>query len=122
MEETASKYGRVAANIFNKHSRTADKGWATAACYETLHRVSEFDGFFRTTKATENEYETWNLERYRSLYTAGSLKTVASEMAKHNVRINVRETRWEGVDLMHLAQDMDKWLAVVKTVMNLRLP
>jgi hypothetical protein len=27
MEGTASRYGRVAANILNKQSRTADKGW-----------------------------------------------------------------------------------------------
>jgi hypothetical protein len=27
----------------------------------------------------------------------------------------------KGVEWMHLAQDRDKWLAVVKTVMNLRV-
>ena len=29
---------------------------------------------------------------------------------------------WEGVDLIHVAQDIDSWCAVVSTVMNLRVP
>jgi hypothetical protein len=36
-----------------------------------------------------------------------------------NIRMDVREIRWEGVDWLHLAQDRDQWLAVVNTVMNL---
>jgi hypothetical protein len=34
----------------------------------------------------------------------------------------VREIGWKGVDWIHLAQDRDQWRAVVKTVMNLRVP
>jgi hypothetical protein len=32
------------------------------------------------------------------------------------------EDGWEGVDWMHVAQDTDRWRAVVNTVMNLRVP
>jgi hypothetical protein len=35
---------------------------------------------------------------------------------------DVQETGWEDVDGMHLAQDRDKWLVFVNTVMNLRVP
>jgi hypothetical protein len=35
--------------------------------------------------------------------------------------MDIREIGWEGVDWIHLAQDMDQWWAVVKTVMNLRV-
>jgi len=35
-----------------------------------------------------------------------------------NIRMDVREIGWEGVDWMHLAQDMDQLQAVVNTVMN----
>jgi len=28
---------------------------------------------------------------------------------------------WEGVDWIHLAEDRDRWLALVNTVMNLRV-
>jgi len=32
------------------------------------------------------------------------------------------EIGWEGMDWIHLAQDRDKWRAVVDTVMDLRVP
>jgi hypothetical protein len=36
-----------------------------------------------------------------------------------NIRMDLREIGWEGVDWIHLAQDRDQWRAVVYTVMNL---
>jgi hypothetical protein len=39
-----------------------------------------------------------------------------------NIGMDLRELGWEGVDLLHVAQDRDKWRAVVNTVMNLRIP
>jgi hypothetical protein len=38
-----------------------------------------------------------------------------------NIRMDLRKIGWEGVDWMHLCQDMEKWRAVVNTVMNLRV-
>jgi len=39
-----------------------------------------------------------------------------------NIRIDLRETGWEIVDWIHLAQDMDQWRALVNTEMNLWVP
>jgi len=39
-----------------------------------------------------------------------------------NIKMDVREVGWEGVDWMHLDQDRDQWWALVKTVMNIRFP
>jgi hypothetical protein len=39
-----------------------------------------------------------------------------------NIRMDLREIGWEGVDWMNLDQDRDQWQAVVKTVMKLRVP
>jgi hypothetical protein len=39
-----------------------------------------------------------------------------------NIRMDLGETGWEGVDWMHLAQDRDQWRARMNTVMNLRVP
>jgi hypothetical protein len=39
-----------------------------------------------------------------------------------NIRMDLRETGWEGVDWMHLAQDRDMWRALVNMVMNFRVP
>jgi hypothetical protein len=37
------------------------------------------------------------------------------------IRVYLRETGWGGVEWMHLAQDRDRWRAVVSGVMNLRV-
>jgi hypothetical protein len=36
--------------------------------------------------------------------------------------IDLREIRWDGMDWIDLAQDGDQWRALVKTVINLRVP
>jgi hypothetical protein len=54
-------------------------------------------------------FGTWNV---RSLYTSGPLKTVSEKY--------LREIGIGDVDWIHLAQDRDRWRALVNTVMNLR--
>jgi hypothetical protein len=39
-----------------------------------------------------------------------------------NIKMDLREIGWEGVDWVDLAQDRDQWRALVNTVMNLRVP
>jgi hypothetical protein len=39
-----------------------------------------------------------------------------------NMKIDLREIGWDGVDWVNLAQDRDQWRALVNTVMNLRVP
>jgi hypothetical protein len=39
-----------------------------------------------------------------------------------NIRMDLRETGWQGVDWMHLAQDRNQWRALMNTVINLRFP
>jgi len=41
---------------------------------------------------------------------------------EHNIRMDLREIRWEGVGWIHLAQNRDQWCAVVSMVMNLQVP
>jgi hypothetical protein len=38
-----------------------------------------------------------------------------------NIKMDLREIGWDGVDWIDLAQDRDRWRAIVKTVMNLRV-
>jgi hypothetical protein len=40
----------------------------------------------------------------------------------NNIKMDVREIGWDGMDWIDLAQDRDQWRALVNTVMNLRLP
>jgi hypothetical protein len=39
-----------------------------------------------------------------------------------NIKIDLREIGWDGGDWIDLAQDKDQWRALVKAVMNLRVP
>jgi hypothetical protein len=39
-----------------------------------------------------------------------------------NIKMDLREIRWGGMDWTGLAQDRDQWSALVNTVMNLRVP
>jgi hypothetical protein len=39
-----------------------------------------------------------------------------------NIKMNLREIVWDGMDWIDLAQDRDKWRALVIAVINLRVP
>jgi hypothetical protein len=38
-----------------------------------------------------------------------------------NIKMDLTEIGWDGVDWIELAQDRDQWMALVNTVMNLRV-
>jgi len=38
-----------------------------------------------------------------------------------DIRMDLRDTEWEGVDWTHLVQDRDQWYALVNTGMNLQV-
>jgi hypothetical protein len=39
-----------------------------------------------------------------------------------NIKIDLREIVWDGVDWVDLTQDRDQWRTFVNMVMNLRVP
>jgi hypothetical protein len=38
------------------------------------------------------------------------------------IKMDLREIGWDGVDWMNMAQDRDQWMALVNTVLSLRVP
>jgi hypothetical protein len=38
-----------------------------------------------------------------------------------NIKMDLREIGWDGVDWMDMAQDWDQWRSLVNTVLNLRV-
>jgi hypothetical protein len=39
-----------------------------------------------------------------------------------NIKMDLREVGWGGIDWINVAQDRDRWRALVNAVMNLRVP
>jgi hypothetical protein len=39
-----------------------------------------------------------------------------------NIKMDIVEVGWGGMDWIYLVQDRDQWRALVNTVMNLRVP
>jgi hypothetical protein len=39
-----------------------------------------------------------------------------------NIKMDLREVGWAGMEWINLAQDRDRWWALVNEVMNLRVP
>jgi hypothetical protein len=41
---------------------------------------------------------------------------------ENNIKMDLREIGWDGMDWNHLAQDRNQWRALADTVMALRVP
>jgi hypothetical protein len=39
-----------------------------------------------------------------------------------SIKMDLRETGWNGMDWINLAQDRDQWRALANAVMNLQVP
>jgi hypothetical protein len=40
----------------------------------------------------------------------------------YNIKMDLRNIGWDGMNWIDLAEDMDQWKALVNAVMNLRVP
>jgi hypothetical protein len=92
-------------------------------------------GFFSSSSSSSSGSNIWNVRRLRRV---GSLITVARILVgksegkkplgrprrrwKDNIKMDLREVGWDGMDWIDLVQDRDQRRALVNMVMNLRVP
>jgi hypothetical protein len=43
-------------------------------------------------------------------------------LLEDNITMDLQEVGWEGMDWTDMAQDRDRWRALVNEIMNLRVP
>jgi hypothetical protein len=48
--------------------------------------------------------------------------TRKTKMWVNNIKMDRRESAWDGMVLIDVAEDRDQWRALVSTVMNLQVP
>jgi hypothetical protein len=68
-------------------------------------------------------WERWNA--YRILVGEPEGKTPLRRPRRRwvdNIKIDLRQIGWDGMDWIDLAQDRDQWRALVNTVINYRVP
>ena len=97
---------RVAANILNKQSRTADKGWSSS---------------LEIGRGADNS-SSYKLTLLRNRYTCFGPGLLLWYDVRNGKGTYLREVGREGVmEWNELAQDRDRWRAPVNAVMNLRI-
>jgi hypothetical protein len=63
-----------------------------------------------------------NGRQEKCIYDVGGKARKKETTRKTNIKMDLRETGWSGMDWIDLAQDSEQWRALVNTVMNLRGP
>jgi hypothetical protein len=105
---------RVAANVLSSDDRQLtgvcpaawglDRGSQFFTCkklagYRILHRSSDLDGFLNMTWGAENGHEIWT--KFPGKRPLGRCRW------EDNIRMDLRDIRWEDADWFHLTQDGD---------------
>jgi hypothetical protein len=88
-------------------------------------------GIVRVIKARRMRW-AWHVARLREVRSAYNILVGRSEgrrslgrprrRGEDNIKMDLREIGFGDVDWIHLAQDRDRWRAVVNSVMNLWVP
>jgi hypothetical protein len=81
----------------------------------------------RRMKWVEHVTRTGNMKKkaYKILVVKADVKRPLGRRGRKwedNIKMDLRERVWEGVDWMHLAQDRDQRQDLVNTVINLYIP
>jgi hypothetical protein len=123
---------RVQRRIFGPKGDEVIGGWRKLH-NEELHNLYCSPSIIRINKGKKRTRWAGHVARmgakrnaYRILVGKQEGKTLLERPRRrwedNNIRMDLRETGWGGMDWTNLALDRDQWSALVNTVMNLRVP
>jgi hypothetical protein len=114
----------VTENIWNKQSRTADKGLSASLGIgrgvTNSHR--------KRKEHVARCYSGYAWKRRKRTQNFGRKPEGKRPLGRprhrweDNIKFHLREIVWKVVDWIHLAQDRDQWLTLVNTVMTQWVP
>jgi len=99
--------------------------------YEELHDLCSSPNIMRAIKSRRMRWagHVACMEERKSIYRVLVVKPEGkrlfgrpSHRYEDNIKMNLQEVGCEGMDWIDLAEDRDRWRAVVNTVMNLGVP
>jgi hypothetical protein len=120
---------RVLRSIFGSKRDEVTGGWRKLH-NEALHNLCPTPSIIRTIKSRRMR---WAGHRARTKERINAFRTMVGKpegkralgrprrRRVENVKMDLKEIGWEGMDWIDLAQDRDQWRALVNTVMNLRV-
>jgi hypothetical protein len=120
---------RVLMRIFGPKRDEVTGGWRKLH-NEELHGLYSSSSIIRVIKA---RWMRWaghvaHIEKVRGAYILVGRPEGRRPLGRprcrweDNIKMDLRETGFGDVDWIHLAQDRDRWQALVNMVMNLRVP
>jgi hypothetical protein len=98
---------------------------------EELHNLYSSRSIIRMIKSRRMRL-AWNVARMREKRNTDCILVGKPEGKRSlrrprprwvdNIKMDLGEIRWGGMDSIHLAEDRDQWRALVNTVMDIRVP
>jgi len=81
-----------------------------------------FCNSFRSMMTTLNIIQSSAFDQIKEILVRKPGGKRPRHTGEDNIRMYLKELGWECMDWIHLAQDRDRWLALVNAVMNLHVP
>jgi hypothetical protein len=91
---------------------------------EELHKLYSSPNIIRMIKSRRMRWarHVEGMGDEECIYDIGGRARRKETTRKTNIKMDLREIGWDGVDWIELAQDREQWRALVNTVMNLWVP
>jgi hypothetical protein len=121
---------RVLRRIFGPKRDKVTEGWIKLPT-EELHSLYSSPNIIRMTNSWRMRWaahvaQIWETRNSYRLLVGKSEEKRPLVRPGHrwvdNIKIDLRETGWDDIEGIDLAQDRNQWKALVNVVMNLRVP